>query len=169
MTLRHDTVETPLGPFSVLVDGDGRLHAAGFEPVDALARRIRAASEAAEDPGLASAVRRYFAGDPRAIDGLPVVVGGTPFQNAVWLALAEIPCGETRSYGEIAQRIGQPKAVRAVGRANGSNPIALVLPCHRVIGADGSLTGYGGGLPRKRWLLAHEQPGLFPSGRSQAV
>jgi methylated-DNA-[protein]-cysteine S-methyltransferase len=85
-----------------------------------------------------------------------VTPAGTPFQVRVWTALREIPCGETRSYGDIARRIGDPKAVRAVGLANGANPIAVVVPCHRVIGANGSLTGYGGGLPRKRWLLAHE-------------
>ena len=81
---------------------------------------------------------------------------GTPFQRAVWRALREIPCGETRSYGEIARRIGRPKAVRAVGLANGANPIGIVVPCHRVIGSNGTLTGYGGGIERKRWLLAHE-------------
>jgi methylated-DNA-[protein]-cysteine S-methyltransferase len=85
-----------------------------------------------------------------------VVFGGTPFQNRVWSALRTIPCGTTVSYGTLAKRIRQPKAVRAVGLANGSNPIGVVVPCHRVIGSDGSLTGHGGGLPRKHWLLAHE-------------
>ena len=88
---------------------------------------------------------------------------GSPFQQAVWSALREIPSGETCSYGDLARRIRNPKAVRAVGLANGANPIAIVVPCPRVIGADGSLTGYGGGLERKRWLLAHERPSLFPT------
>jgi methylated-DNA-[protein]-cysteine S-methyltransferase len=109
--------------------------------------------------GLTAALRAYFAGDLGAIDGLPVATGGTDFQRAVWAALREIPCGETRSYGELAQRIGHPTAVRAVGLANGANPVAVVVPCHRVIGADGSLTGYGAGIERKRWLLAHERRG----------
>jgi methylated-DNA-[protein]-cysteine S-methyltransferase len=85
---------------------------------------------------------------------------GTDFQRAVWKALCTVPCGQTLSYGALARRIGRPKAVRAVGLANGANPIGIVVPCHRVIGADGTLTGYGGGLDRKRWLLAHERAGI---------
>jgi methylated-DNA-[protein]-cysteine S-methyltransferase len=88
---------------------------------------------------------------------LPVQTAGTLFQREVWRALREIPCGSTVSYGKLAQQIGRPAAIRAVGLANGSNPIGVVVPCHRVIGADGSLTGYGGGIERKRWLLAHER------------
>jgi methylated-DNA-[protein]-cysteine S-methyltransferase len=106
---------------------------------------------------LAVALRNYFAGELDAIDHLPVKTAGTLFQRAVWSALREIPLGSTESYGKLAQRIGRPNAVRAVGLANGSNPIGVVVPCHRVIGADGSLTGYGGGMDRKRWLLRHEQ------------
>jgi methylated-DNA-[protein]-cysteine S-methyltransferase len=87
---------------------------------------------------------------------LPVKTAGTKFQREVWRALRYIPCGKTISYGELARRIGRPKAVRAVGLANGSNPIGVVVPCHRVIGSNGTLTGYGGGLHRKRWLLQHE-------------
>ncbi len=98
----------------------------------------------------------YFRGDLSALEEIEVEIGGTPFQHLVWEELRRIPVGETISYGELARRIGRPKAVRAVGAANGQNPIGLVVPCHRVIGADGSLTGYGGGLPRKEWLLAHE-------------
>ena len=100
-------------------------------------------------------LQAYFAGECTAFD-LPLAPRGTPFQQRVWQALGEIPYGQTVSYAEIARRIGQPNAVRAVGRANGSNPISIVVPCHRVIGSSGSLTGYGGGLDRKRWLLAHE-------------
>lgn len=97
----------------------------------------------------------YFAGKRKSFD-LPLEPKGTPFQRSVWHALRAIPYGETQSYGDIARRIGKPKAVRAVGAANGANPISIVVPCHRVIGADGSLTGYGGGLPRKKKLLALE-------------
>ncbi len=98
----------------------------------------------------------YFAGRRKTFD-LPLAPNGTPFQHQVWQALCAIPYGETQSYADIARRIGNPKAVRAVGAANGANPVSIVVPCHRVIGADGSLTGYGGGLPRKRKLLALEQ------------
>ena len=101
-----------------------------------------------------------FTGALTALDALPVATAGTPFQRAVWQALREIPCGTTVSYAALAQKIGKPSAMRAVGLANGSNPIGVVVPCHRVIGADGSLTGYGGGLDRKRWLLDHESNAL---------
>lgn len=104
----------------------------------------------------------YFAGTRRSFD-VPLLPAGTPFQQAVWQALLAIPYGETTSYGEIARRIGRPRAVRAVGAANGANPIPVIIPCHRVIGANGSLTGYGGGLPIKQRLLALErgEAGLF--------
>src|SRR5208283_2077845 len=103
-----------------------------------------------------------FAGDLRVLDLLPVETGGTAFQRQVWQSLREIPCGTTVSYGQLAERIGRPSAVRAVGLANGANPVAVVVPCHRVIGSNGSLTGYGGGIERKRWLLNHERtPMLF--------
>jgi methylated-DNA-[protein]-cysteine S-methyltransferase len=108
----------------------------------------------------ASAARRaleaYFAGDISAIEALQVETGGTAFQREVWAALRRIPAGQTISYGRLAAQIGRPKAVRAVGMANGANPVGIVVPCHRVIGADESLTGYGGGIERKRWLLRHE-------------
>lgn len=97
----------------------------------------------------------YFAGQRQNFE-LPMAPAGTEFQRSVWRALCEIPYGQTVSYGELAQRLGKPKASRAVGMANGRNPISIIVPCHRVIGADGSLTGYGGGIERKRWLLAHE-------------
>jgi methylated-DNA-[protein]-cysteine S-methyltransferase len=103
------------------------------------------------------ALRSYFAGDVRALDAIDVdPLGGTPFQRRVWRALRSIPAGTTVSYQTLARRIRAPKAMRAVGAANGANPVPIVLPCHRVIGADGSLTGYGGGLAAKRWLLRHE-------------
>jgi len=104
----------------------------------------------------------YFEGDLLAIDRIKVQTVGTPFQQQVWTALREIPAGKTMSYGELAVKIGRPNACRAVGLANGSNPVGIVVPCHRVIGANGSLTGYGGGIDRKRWLLAHEQGGTLP-------
>jgi methylated-DNA-[protein]-cysteine S-methyltransferase len=106
--------------------------------------------------GLTSEIARYFEGDLAATDMLPVQTGGTLFQREVWRALRDIPCGKTISYAEFAGQIRRPTAVRAVGLANGSNPIGLVVPCRRVIGANGSLTGYGGGIKRKRWLLEHE-------------
>ncbi len=98
----------------------------------------------------------YFAGDLHAIDEIAVETAGTPFQREVWAALRLIPVGHTFSYGAQAAKIGRPAAVRAVGLANGANPVGLIVPCHRVIGANGSLTGYGGGIERKRWLLRHE-------------
>jgi methylated-DNA-[protein]-cysteine S-methyltransferase len=113
--------------------------------------------EAKGDPaGAVSALRRYFDGDVRAIEAIPVDTGGTPFQQQVWQTLRRIPAGQTWSYAFMAAAIGRPSATRAVGAANGANPVGVVLPCHRVIGSNGSLTGYGGGLPRKVWLLRHE-------------
>ena len=106
-------------------------------------------------------LREYFAGKRRAFD-VPLAAHGTEFQRAVWKGLVAIPYGETRSYGELARRIGRARAVRAVGLANGRNPISIIVPCHRVIGADGTLTGYGGGLERKRFLLELENGGRLP-------
>ena len=161
MTLFRDDVDSPVGRLSILVDDRGALHMLAFADGRDAAHLDTLEATRADDPsGVSSAIRAYFAGTHTAIDALPVAPTGTPFQLRVWAALREIPCGETRSYGDIARRIGDPKAVRAVGLANGANPIAVVVPCHRVIGADGSLTGYGGGLPRKRWLLAHESQTL---------
>jgi methylated-DNA-[protein]-cysteine S-methyltransferase len=109
------------------------------------------------DPaGAVSVLRRYFAGDLGCLDEIAVDLHGTPFQTSVWAALRGVRVGTTISYAELAKRIGAPSAVRAVGAANGANPVAVVLPCHRIIGTNGSLTGYGGGLDRKRWLLDHE-------------
>ena len=139
------------------------LVAADFgEPEDRLWQMLRGRFGAVEpiaaaDPvGAITALRAYLNGRLDALDGLPVDAGGTPFQREVWAALRTIPAGVTWSYKRLAEQIGRPAAVRAVGLANGANPIGIVVPCHRVIGADGSLTGYGGGLPRKRWLLEHE-------------
>jgi methylated-DNA-[protein]-cysteine S-methyltransferase len=173
-----DTTGTPVGELTIVADADDRLRAClwldGREDLERALRRQYAggafALEAARDPGgLVTAVAAYFGGRLDAIDGLAVAAAGTPFQLAVWAALREIPCGTTASYGEIARRIGNPAAVRAVGLANGANPVAVVVPCHRVVGANGTLTGYGGGLARKRWLLDHEAPArvdpFLPFGR----
>ncbi len=116
-------------------------------------------------PGVAAVMARYFTGEIGVLDTIPVELNGTPFQKNVWQALRRIPGGSTISYAELAKRIGEPSAVRAVGTANGANPVAVIVPCHRVIGSDGRLTGYGGGLDRKQWLLEHEgvvPPTLFP-------
>jgi methylated-DNA-[protein]-cysteine S-methyltransferase len=167
--LFYDCVESPLGPFTLVADRDGRLVAAGWtdDATDGrMAGRLRifagrpeAEFVSASNPGgLSTALAAYFAGDLAAIAKLPLAEStGTPFQRSVWRALRAIPCGESRSYGDIARAIGRPSAVRAVGLANGSNPICIVVPCHRVIGANGKLVGYGGGVERKRWLLAHER------------
>ena len=110
-------------------------------------------------PAVARQLKEYFAGTRRAFD-LPLSAAGTDFQKQVWRELTKIPFGQTRSYGQLAKRLGNPNGSRAVGLANGRNPIAIIVPCHRVIGADGSLTGFGGGIDRKQWLLTHEgQPG----------
>lgn len=164
--LLSDRIITPVGELAILATEDGRLCAVGFTDGHARMERQIAAHSRGDDVelmptsnpfGLSSALRRYFAGELAAIQGLPLQMEGTDFQRRVWRALLDIPCGETCSYGDIARRIGSSAAVRAVGLANGKNPIAIVVPCHRVIGQNGTLTGYGGGLERKRWLLSHEQ------------
>jgi methylated-DNA-[protein]-cysteine S-methyltransferase len=154
-----DHIDSPVGKVVIVADEEGRLHALGFQEGHARMDRLleRELTPKKNPAGLSAALQRYFAGELEAIEGLPLVMAGTDFQRSVWRALQEIPCGETRSYGDIARRIGNPAAVRAVGLANGKNPIGIVVPCHRVIGQDGTLTGYGGGIERKRWLLAHEQ------------
>jgi len=168
LTLFVDRHSTPIGDMLIAADRAGNLRATFWtdheeEPRLVLERsysRMRIELEMAANPhGLTSAIAAYFAGDLHAIDTLPVETAGTPFQRDVWRALRLIPCGTTISYGELARRIGRPAAVRAVGLANGANPVGVVVPCHRVIGSNGSLTGYGGGIERKRWLLRHE--GVF--------
>lgn len=114
--------------------------------------------------GIITALTAYFDGDLTAFDRIELDAGGTPFRARVWSELRKVPAGRTVSYGELAMKIGSPGAVRAVGAANGGNPISIVVPCHRVIGSDGRLVGYGGGLDRKRWLLRHE--GAFTSEAS---
>ncbi len=150
----------PLDAFAVLLRSGVlvRLDFGAIKP-EAVTARFGAVArvEEGEAPArIAEALQAWLEGDFRPAHELEADLGGTPFQRRVWAALREIPPGETRSYLQIAERIGAPKAVRAVGAANGRNPVSLVVPCHRVIGADGSLTGYGGGLPRKLWMLEHE-------------
>ena len=170
LRLYFDRLGTPIGEMMIVADREGNLRATFWTDHDGdvrdfLARQNRGAQielEPASDPdGLTGAMAAYFSGDLHAIDALPVKTSGTSFQREVWQTLRGIACGTTISYGELARRIGRPEAVRAVGLANGANPIGVAVPCHRVIGANGSLTGYGGGIERKRWLLDHErQPRL---------
>jgi methylated-DNA-[protein]-cysteine S-methyltransferase len=169
LRLLIDRIATPIGELAIVADEAGNLRATEWGDLeDHLQRALRlhygergyALTPARDPAGLSSVLRAYFSGALTAIDDLPTATGGTEFQRSVWRALRQIPCGQTWSYGELARRIGRPAAVRAVGLANGANPIGVVVPCHRVIGADGSLTGYGGGIERKRWLLAHERAHL---------
>jgi methylated-DNA-[protein]-cysteine S-methyltransferase len=150
-------LSTPIGELLLVSNGDALtgvyMEPHPFEPGrrdDALLRPVR------------EQLRAYFAGELLDFD-LPLAGAGSPFQAQVWEALCSIPYGRTVSYGEIARRVGLPKASRAVGAANGRNPISIIVPCHRVIGADGKLTGYGGGLDRKHWLLQHEEKVLAQS------
>ena len=157
-----DRLDSPAGPIVLVASRAGLVLVDFGEPEDRLWRMLErrfgdTRPEPATDPlGATSAMRAYLAGRLDAIDGLPVDAGGTPFQRRCWAALRTIPAGTTWSYRRLAAEIGQPSAMRAVGLANGANPVGIVVPCHRVIGADGSLTGYGGGIERKRWLLEHE-------------
>lgn len=165
-TFFEERFDTPTGEMRILTDAEGRLRAADWEAHNdrQLARHYGVGGfrvERATRPSKArTALEAYFAGDVDAIETLETRTGGTEFQRAVWAALRRIPSGRTVSYAALAADIGRPKAVRAVGLANGANPIAVVVPCHRVIGADGTLTGYGGGLHRKRWLIDHERGGM---------
>lgn len=156
-------VGTPLAPLQLVTDAEGAVLALDFEDFEDRMRRLLAryhgpVAPAPGDPprAVAEDLAAYFGGEVTALDRLPVRMGGTPFQRSVWSALRAIPAGETRSYGALAAALGTPKAVRAVGLANGANPVALIVPCHRVIGASGALTGYAGGVARKAWLLRHE-------------
>jgi methylated-DNA-[protein]-cysteine S-methyltransferase len=152
MTLTTTTLETPIGKLR-LVASEAGLRSVSFPGRTPPSDAVEGDSPVLEET--ARQLAEYFAGSRTSFD-LPLDLVGTPFQLDAWLGLAEIPYGETVSYGEQAARLGRPEAVRAVGAANGSNPLPIVLPCHRVIGADGSLTGFGGGLEVKRALLDHE-------------
>jgi methylated-DNA-[protein]-cysteine S-methyltransferase len=159
--IRFDEIASPVGPLTI-AERAGRLCLLHFGPLDDHVLTMferwypREPRERRPIPAIATALARYFAGEIHAINDVAVELNGTPFQKSVWNALRRIPAGSTVSYATLAKRIGQRTAVRAVGAANGANPVAIVVPCHRVIGSDGSLTGYGGGLERKQWLLAHE-------------
>jgi methylated-DNA-[protein]-cysteine S-methyltransferase len=157
-----DQIETPIGEM-VLIARDGVLLLLEFDEArERVKRQITARFgdvdlQPASNPfGLSDVMRDYFSGNLKAIDGLITDGDGTDFEKQVWQELRKIPCGVTVSYGSIAKTLGDIQLSRAVGMANGKNPIAVVVPCHRVIGADGTLTGYGGGLHRKEWLLRHE-------------
>jgi methylated-DNA-[protein]-cysteine S-methyltransferase len=163
----HAVVASPVGPLTLVAE-DGAL--AGLYLHEQRHRPDGSAFGARDDavlPGLREQLAAYFRRELRTFD-VPLAVPGTPFQQQVWTALRAVPYGSTCSYAELAAAIGRPSAVRAVGAANGRNPVCLVVPCHRVVGADGSLTGYAGGLERKRWLLALERgqqptsPGVAP-------
>jgi methylated-DNA-[protein]-cysteine S-methyltransferase len=161
----YSTVDSPIG--ELLLTGDGHaLH--GLYMQDGRRKRIDPGWERADEPfaAVVAQLAEYFAGERREFD-VPLVLDGPPFQRQAWHALREIPYGETVSYGEQARRIGQPDAARAIGAANGQNPIAVIVPCHRVIGADGSLTGFGGGLERKRLLLDLEADAVSGALRMQ--
>lgn len=165
LEFRIDRLATPVGELLIVADAEGRLRAIDWSDYENRMRRLLdryygagryAISAGRGSRRLTTAMSNYFDGDTAAIDKLPVETSGTSFQRGVWQALRGIPAGTTISYAELALRIGNPRAVRAAGFANGQNPISIVLPCHRVIGSNGTLTGYGGGLPRKKWLLEHE-------------
>ena len=161
--LTLDRIATPVGEVLLVTDGEGAVRALDFADYEDRMMRLlaRHAPGAVLTGGRAPetvrrAIEAWFDGDARALDGVAVKTGGTDFQRSVWAALRAIPHGQTRTYGQLAAAIGRPKAVRAAGLANGQNPVAVIVPCHRVIGANGTLTGYAGGLERKRWLLRHE-------------
>lgn len=161
--LRLDRLATPIGEALIVTDEAGYLRAFDWADRESgMARLLRLHyGSLVPEPGTAPRnikhlLRRYFEGELGCLSTIEWRTAGTPFQRTVWRALTAIGPGETLSYGALAAGLGCPKSVRAVGSANGANPISVVVPCHRVIGADGSLTGYGGGIERKRWLLKHE-------------
>jgi methylated-DNA-[protein]-cysteine S-methyltransferase len=177
-----DRLSTPIGVALFVTDADGCLTAFDWKDFESrLVSLFRArATPGAElspgkaDPRVRESLERYFSGEVHAIDSLRCNARGTPFQQTVWAALRTIATGTTATYGELAAIIGAPKAARAVGLANNRNPIGVVVPCHRVIGANGSLTGYAGGLDRKRWLLEHEarhapQPWMAITARASSA
>lgn len=160
-----DRMATPQGELVLIADEENRLRAIDWtDHYERLMKLLRnhyrentfTLVEKRNPGGLSESMQRYFAGELSIIDDLPVKTAGTDFQRQVWQELRKIPCGATITYGELAKRINRPTASRAVGMANGLNPISIVVPCHRVIGQQGALTGYAGGVERKRWLLTHE-------------
>jgi methylated-DNA-[protein]-cysteine S-methyltransferase len=167
-----DRLETPIGIALLVTDDQGFLRAldwSDYEPrLHRLLRRYYGdvtLQDASAPKSMTRALKGYFSGDLDQLTTIKWRTGGTPFQRNVWTALQTIPAGGTSSYGAFATRLNVPTAARAVGLANGANPVGVVVPCHRLIGADGSLTGYGGGLARKQWLLAHEGATFKPASR----
>lgn len=165
LALSIERLATPIGELLIVTDGAGTLRAVDWTDHLPRFRRLLHRHYRQDDRQLVErptaslatgALAAYFAGDLGAVDRLPVATNGTPFQQAVWQALRGIHAGRTIAYRDLAARVGRPLAIRAAGFANGQNPVGIVVPCHRVIGSDGALTGYGGGLHRKRWLLEHE-------------
>jgi methylated-DNA-[protein]-cysteine S-methyltransferase len=158
-----DRLSTPIGPMLLVTDEDGVLRALDFWDYEARMKELLRLHHGAVDlksgrapKAMRSALSDYFKGDFAVLKTIAWRVAGTPFQRKVWTALPKIPAGKTMSYGALAAKLGSPNAMRAVGHANGSNPISVVIPCHRLVGANGSLVKYGGGLHRKAWLLRHE-------------
>ncbi len=165
LRLLEDKIATPLGPLWVIADEAFNLRAVEWEEhsdrmVELLNIHYRAEGYervTARNPGgLSDKLAAYFEGDLSIINTLPTATAGTPFQREVWQALRNIPYGQVMHYGQLAEQLGRTGAARAVGAANGSNPVSIVVPCHRVIGRNGTLTGYAGGVQRKEWLLRHE-------------
>jgi methylated-DNA-[protein]-cysteine S-methyltransferase len=174
-TLQFERIGSPIGEIVIVVDG-GRLAAldyADYEPrmLKLLHRRYGSIrlEETRDAGGFRGRVDDYFAGDYTSLDAIPIATGGTAFQQQVWTALRAIPPGTTLTYGQLAAKAGRPTAFRAAGAANALNPVAIVVPCHRVVGADASLTGYAGGLQRKQWLLRHEGAELERRARQRGV
>lgn len=155
-TIRCRVIDSPIGPLTIAGDDTAVTSLAMTDQTHPPPGQPEWRIDTQAFGEVASQLDEYFAGERRGFD-VTVRLDGTPFQRSVWAALGEIPYGETTSYGEIARRVGRPGASRAVGLANGRNPVAIIVPCHRVIGADGTLTGYGGGLDRKRHLLDLER------------
>lgn len=159
--LTHSILSSPLGPLHLVTTPEHQVAALDFEANQArlqshLARHNRAAIPGSPPPQITAALSAYFAGDLEALAAIATTPAGTPFQHRVWAEVRAVPPGQTRSYAQIAQSLGQPSASRAIGMANAQNPILLLIPCHRIIGTTGRLTGYAGGAAHKDWLLTHE-------------
>jgi methylated-DNA-[protein]-cysteine S-methyltransferase len=175
-TFHLDRFKTPIGTALLVTDKEGVLCALDWEDYEPRMRQLLRLQVGAVElvngrapKPIREALSSYFAGDLARLKSIPCRIAGTPFQRNVWTALQTIPAGTTLSYGALATKLDIAKAVRAVGHANGTNPISVVIPCHRLIGANGSLTGYGGGLDRKRWLLAHEGVEIKPAARKRST
>ena len=169
-TFSLDRLQTPIGTAMLVTDADGVLRAFDWEDYTSRMNELLrlqygtvVLQDARAPDATTAALSAYFEGELAALSTVRWRVAGTPFQRKVWTALSKIPPGTTMTYGALAAQLGMPGAMRAVGHANGSNPLSVVVPCHRLIGADGSLVNYGGGVERKRWLLAHEGVDLTPA------